>query len=74
MEQLPWIPNFARIPEAGHQLVKADWIKFNPTTVVQISHHLLTHTARATLIKMKVPAKILITLSMVITTSFLMLF
>jgi len=70
MEQLPWIPNFARMPEAGHQPVKADWIKFNPTNAVQISHHLLTQIARATLIRIILPARILTTLSMVITHSF----
>lgn len=66
MEQLPWIPHFARIPDAGHHPVKADCIRLTPTSAVQRSHHLLTQTARATLIKIKLPAMILVTLSIVI--------
>jgi len=54
------------MPDAGHQPVKADWIKLTPANAVQISHHLLTHTASTTLIRIKEPAMILITLSIAI--------
>jgi len=39
-----------------HQLVNADCARFTPTNAVNKSHHLLTHTASARLIKIKVPA------------------
>jgi len=66
IEQVPWIPSFARKPDAGHQPVNADWIRFNPTNAVRINHPLLTQITSATLIRIKLPAIIFTTLSIVI--------
>ena len=49
-------PNFLKISSIRHQRVKTDWIKFAPTKAVNHSQWMLTQTASARLVSMKLPA------------------
>jgi hypothetical protein len=69
-QQEPVTPNFFKMISAGHQPVKADWTRFTPIKVVQISHQGLTQIASATLIRMKVPAITRIIFSTLMKTTF----